>query len=83
MITGAVKVERALVRGQVNGEIRARVITLAKSARVKGDVLHETLTIEPGAQLEGHCRRLNAVDDQDAGSINLVVSDGVPTRPVS
>ena len=83
VITGAVKVESALVRGQINGEIRARVITLAKSARVKGDVLHETLTIEPGAQLEGHCRRLNAVDDQDAGSINLVVSDGVPTRPVS
>jgi len=83
VITGAVKAERALVRGQVNGEIRAQVVTLTKSARVKGDVLHETLTIEPGAQLEGHCRRLNAVDDHDSGSINLVVSDGIPTRPVS
>lgn len=83
VITGAVKAERALVCGQINGEIRARVITLTKSARVKGDVLHETLTIEPGAQLEGHCRRLNAVDDQDGvGGINLVVSDGISTRPV-
>lgn len=83
-ITGAVTAERAFVRGRVNGEIRARAVTLTKSARVKGDVLHETLTIEPGAQLEGHCRRLNAVanGEQDAGNINLVVSDGLPTRPV-
>ncbi len=82
VITGAVTTELALVRGQVNGEIRSGVVTLAKSARVKGDVLHETLTIEPGAQLEGHCRRLNSVAD-DSGNINLVISDGIPTRPVS
>ncbi|MEE8333273.1 MAG: polymer-forming cytoskeletal protein [Alphaproteobacteria bacterium] len=80
VITGAVSTEQALVRGQINGEIRSGVVTLTKSARVKGDVLHETLTIEPGAQLEGHCRRLNSVADEN-GNINLVMSDGIPTRP--
>jgi len=82
VITGAVKAEQVLVRGQINGEIRSRAVTLTKSARVKGDVLHETLTIEPGAQLEGHCKRLNAVAEHHGGNINLVISDGVPTRPV-
>lgn len=81
VITGAVIAEQALVRGKINGEIRVGVVTLTKTARVKGDVLHETLTIEPGAQLEGHCRRLNSVAD-DNGNINLVISDGIPTRPV-
>jgi cytoskeletal protein CcmA (bactofilin family) len=82
VITGGVTAEEVLVRGQVNGQIHARVVTLTKSARVKGDVLHETLSIEPGAQFEGHCRRLNAVADQDGGNINLVMADGVPTRPL-
>jgi len=81
IITGAVKVESALVLGQINGEIRARTVTLSKSARVKGDVLHETLTIEPGAQLEGHCKRLNAVAEpkDESTGINLVISDGMAT----
>lgn len=76
-IKGSVTAERALVRGRVTGQIKARVVTLTRSARVTGDVLHETLAIEPGARLEGNCRRMEAGKDPN---INLVVSDGAPTR---
>jgi cytoskeletal protein CcmA (bactofilin family) len=85
-IKGAVTAEKMLVRGRVIGEIRARVITLASTARVKGDALHETLTIEPGAQLEGHCRPMETVKQIEGaaqpgeGGINLVVSDGTISR---
>jgi cytoskeletal protein CcmA (bactofilin family) len=81
-IAGAVTADRILIRGRVNGQIRAQSVTFARTAQVKGDVFHDTLTIEPGAKLEGHCRRLNSVEgDQESVNINLVVSDGVATRP--
>ena len=77
--------DRILVRGKVNGQIRAQVVTFTRSAQVKGDVFHDTLSMEAGAKLEGHCRRLNAVEgasDADNVNINLVVSDGMPAaRP--
>lgn len=56
-ITGHIEADVALIRGHVNGIIRARSVTLAKSARVIGDIVHEDLAIETGAQMEGHCRR--------------------------
>lgn len=76
-IKGSVTAERVLVRGKVTGQIKARLVTLTRTARVTGDVLHETLAIEPGARLEGNCRRMEAGADTN---INLVVSDGTPTR---
>ncbi len=76
-IKGSVTAERVLVRGRVTGQIKARAVTLTRTARVTGDVLHETLAIEPGARLEGSCRRMEAGTDSN---INLVVSDGTPTR---
>ena len=81
-IAGAVTADKILVRGRINGQIRAQIVTFTRTAQVKGDVFHDTLSVEAGAKLEGHCRRLNAVDgDQDGANINLVVSDGRPARP--
>ena len=80
-VAGAVSADRILVRGRVNGQIRAQLVTLTRTAQVKGDIFHDTLSMESGAKLEGHCRRLNAVDsDQESANINLVVSDGIPAR---
>lgn len=73
-IKGAASAERILVRGHVSGQIKSRVVTLTRTARVTGDVLHETLTVEAGARLEGHCRRMDAAPQGEA-NINLVVSD--------
>ena len=72
-IAGAVSGERILVRGRVNGQIRAQLVTLTRTAQVKGDIYHDSLSMESGAKLEGHCRRLNSVDNGDgAPNINLV-----------
>lgn len=56
-VIGRIQAETAVVKGRVNGFIRARSVTLAKSANVVGDIVHQSLTIEPGACLEGNCRR--------------------------
>lgn len=82
-IVGSVRAGHALIRGRVDGQIRALEVTLTGTAQVTGDVYHDRLTIEPGAQIDGHCRRLNAVDEGDGRTINLVVSDGVSTKPNS
>jgi cytoskeletal protein CcmA (bactofilin family) len=29
-----------------------------------GDILHESLSIEPGAHIEGHCRRIESAADE-------------------
>ena len=80
-IAGAVSGERILVRGRVNGQIRAQLVTLTRTSQVKGDIFHETLSMQSGAKLEGHCRRLNAVDDvEENTNINLVVTDGIAAR---
>ena len=72
VIKGAVRADRALVRGRITGEISARSVSLTKTAHVLGDVLHESLMVEPGAYIDGHCRRL---DKPAQGGLNLVVSD--------
>ena len=63
------------VYGTVNGQINARAVTLAKSAHVVGNILHENLSIEEGAFLEGHCKRLGEGEFLGEGKINLVSTD--------
>jgi cytoskeletal protein CcmA (bactofilin family) len=57
VIHGTVTAEQVRVCGEVTGSIHAREVTLAATARVVGDVYHDILSIEPGALLDGHCRR--------------------------
>jgi cytoskeletal protein CcmA (bactofilin family) len=77
-VIGAIVTDTAMVRGHIKGQIRSREVTLTRTAQINGDIYHETLSIEPGAQVEGNCRRLNVVEDS---GINLVVSDGLPAGP--
>jgi cytoskeletal protein CcmA (bactofilin family) len=52
-IEGAVTAEAVEIHGWVVGSITARQIRLHASAHVDGDLTHESLTIEPGAQFDG------------------------------
>lgn len=57
-ITGEIIAETVTVHGTVIGQIKAHKVSLARTARVTGDILHDELSIENGAFLEGHCKRL-------------------------
>jgi len=57
-IKGEVVADSVVVQGTVKGQIKARSVKLAKSAHVVGDIMHQDLSIETGAFLEGHCRRI-------------------------
>lgn len=82
VVKGSLICDRAHVMGQVDGEIFARKVVLAKSASVRGDVVHEAISIEAGAYLDGRCRRLEPgefrldADDRDALPALAAPEDG-------
>ena len=58
VVKGSVICDEAMILGEVDGEIFARKVTLAKSASVRGDIVHEAISIDAGAYLDGRCKRL-------------------------
>lgn len=52
-IIGAVKVRSAKLAGVIRGTIDAGELIVMKSAEIHGDVHYDSLTIEPGAKVDG------------------------------
>jgi cytoskeletal protein CcmA (bactofilin family) len=60
-VKGEVRADTVAIKGTFSGAINARVVTLARSAKVNGDITaSETLGIEPGAEFDGTCKRSRA-----------------------
>lgn len=57
-VKGSIEADKVHVAGIVNGQINGRVVEFMRSARVTGDVLHESLAIEAGAFIQGMCRHV-------------------------
>lgn len=52
-VDGDIRADEVTIRGQINGDLRARRVRLEASAVINGDVYHESLTVEAGARLNG------------------------------
>lgn len=52
-IAGSVVAQSAKLAGLVEGTIEADELVIHRTARIRGDVIYNTLSIEPGAQVEG------------------------------
>ena len=57
---GEAAVDTLVVLGEVRGEIRAHKVRLGSTAKVYGDVDHEILEVEAGAEVEGRYSRTGA-----------------------
>ncbi len=55
-VKGEIACESVIVRGRVEGGIRAKQVALAATAHIVGDILHSSLSVESGAHFEGNCR---------------------------
>lgn len=55
-VKGEIICESVIVRGRVEGGIRAKQVSLAATSHIVGDILHSSLSVESGAHFEGHCR---------------------------
>jgi cytoskeletal protein CcmA (bactofilin family) len=58
VVNGAITGDTVRVDGTVNGQITGRTVLLGKTARVNGDIIHESLAIEAGAFVHGMCRNV-------------------------
>ena len=52
-IEGSIYAESVHISGQVSGRVEATSVTIARSAHVVCNITHHTLSIEPGAVVEG------------------------------
>ncbi len=74
VVRGDVVADQVQVYGKVCGLVRAREVSLFASCHVEGVIMHESLTIEDGAFVDGQFKRtdkqgtaglLEAKDEQD------------------
>jgi len=56
-VQGALTADTVRVYGRVQGRIEAKSVALASTARVDGDIVHESLSMEAGASVEGRLIR--------------------------
>jgi len=87
LIQGEIIAESIRVHGRVDGQIKAQNVSLAKTAHVVGDILHDNLSIETGAFLEGHCKRLGegefkkSLQTKDPASPSTAAVSNKQTKP--
>ncbi|MFD2207097.1 bactofilin family protein [Kiloniella antarctica] len=88
VVTGSVNAEEIRVCGMVSGQLNATTITLASTAKVIGDIMHKSIAIEAGAQVEGQFRRISehapkAVTSNVAEKFSEKTSTPVTVQPTS
>jgi cytoskeletal protein CcmA (bactofilin family) len=60
-IMGDIVAESVQVFGEVTGTIKAKEVSLFATCRVEGVIMHESLTIEDGAFVDGQFKRMDKV----------------------
>ena len=58
-VNGVIVGDEVTIAGTVNGQITARAIRLTRTAKVVGDINHDSLSIEAGAFVQGLCKRID------------------------
>ena len=61
--------------GILKGKALVDNLFVAKSAKLIGDAAHNTIAIEPGAYIDGHCIRQGGAIPAEAGKPDLMLVD--------
>ena len=60
-VTGNINADEARIAGLVEGAVFAANLTLEPTARIKGDITYQTISIAAGAQVDGRLARREAL----------------------
>jgi cytoskeletal protein CcmA (bactofilin family) len=66
-ISGSAEAEMVHVSGDFTGDLRATKVILSKTARMRGDIHHKVLEVQPGADFEGRVDHLGPPTARSAG----------------
>lgn len=77
-VKGHISCESVRICGTIDGAVKAKSVVMAKTARVIGDIIHDSLAIEAGAFIEGNIKRL-----EGAGRTSTAPSASQPTSSSS
>lgn len=82
-VRGKVEADDVVVKGTVKGSITGRNIRVEKSAKITGDLCHQTLSIEAGAFIEGNLSHQGNAASNNSGTANAtkVVSANTDAKP--
>ena len=75
VVVGSVSANNIQLYGILNGKASADNLFIAKSAKLIGDATHNTIAIEPGAYVDGHCMRLGAPIPAEQAKPDLMLVD--------
>ncbi len=75
IVTGSVTAANVQLYGVLNGKVSADNLFIAKSAKLIGDATHNTIAIEPGAYIDGHCMRMGAPIPAEQAKPDLMLVD--------
>jgi cytoskeletal protein CcmA (bactofilin family) len=64
-ISGEIYAESVYVYGHLKGIIRARDVHLFSSCHIEGIIMHEAISIEDGAFIDGSCKRTDKIASPD------------------
>jgi len=70
-VYGAINTQTLHLYGTLQGQATVDKMFIAKTAKLVGEVAHNSIAIEPGAYIDGHCIRMttNTVVDITDGTI--------------
>ena len=69
-ISGEIYAESVYVYGHIKGIIRAKEVHLFSSCHIEGIIMHETISIEDGAFLDGTCKRTDRMPSMESSDIS-------------
>ena len=74
-VSGSVNTKTLHLYGMLQGKASVDKLFIAKSAKLIGDVTHNSIAIEPGAYIDGHCMRAGAPIPAEQGKPDLLLVD--------
>ena len=74
-VMGDVVADIVQIYGEVEGLVKAKDVSLFETARVTGTIMHESLSIEDGAFVDGKFKRTDRVFIEDDASSFILVDE--------
>lgn len=75
-VTGTVTVQNMQLYGTLRGKALVDNLFVSKTAKLIGDATHNSIAIEPGAYIDGHCMRAGAPIPAEQAKPDLMLVDG-------